>query len=244
MMRMEAVRQAWNDLPLADLDTILQGRVPVILAPHPDDESIGCGGLTAQACAAGVKPQVVILTDGCRSHPNSPSYPAERLRHAREREAQTALGLLGLPIGNIWFLGLEDTAMPRVGPAFQLAARRVLGICEGQERPVLLTAWRHDPHCDHEAAAGLAVHVAGRAGIPLLSYPVWGWTLPDDAMVDEPFPHGWRLDIGDELDVKEQAIKAHATQYGDLIKDDPGGFKLPESLLTHFPKAFEVYLAS
>ena len=219
MMRMEAVRQAWNDLPLADLDTILQGRVPVILAPHPDDESIGCGGLIAQACAAGVKPQVVILTDGCRSHPNSPSYPAERLRHAREREAQTALGLLGLPIGNIWFLGLEDTAMPRVGPAFQLAARRVLGICEGQERPVLLTAWRHDPHCDHEAAAGLAARLAAQRGMPLLSYPVWGWTLPDDAERNVPLPVGMRLEITDQLSAKRCAIRAHATQYGEVITD-------------------------
>jgi LmbE family N-acetylglucosaminyl deacetylase len=244
MMRMDAMRQAWRDLPVAGIEDILQGRTPIILAPHPDDESLGCGGLIAQACAIGLPPQVIIVTDGTGSHRNSPSYPAARLRRTREAEVEAALRLLGLPRYHLSFLGLSDAAMPSAGPDIDEAARTIISLCKAEAPSVLLATWRHDPHCDHEATAVLAVDVASRAGIPLLSYPVWGWTLADDAEVDEPLPRGWRLEISEQLGLKQQAIQAHATQYGDLIQDDPSGFRLPESLLTPFRHPYEVFLAS
>jgi LmbE family N-acetylglucosaminyl deacetylase len=243
-MRMDAVRRAWNELPLVGLDAILQGRVPLILAPHPDDESIGCGGLIAQCSAAGTPPHVVILTDGCHSHPNSKTHSPERLRHLREQEAREALQLLGLPHGRTWFLGHTDSGLPSAGPSFQFAARRIAGICEQQGCNIIFCTWRHDPHCDHVAAATLAEHVALREGIPLVSYPVWGWTLPDDTEVDEPQPRGYRLDISQEVNLKQKAIMTHATQYGGVIIDDDEGFKLPEGLLEVFRRPVETYLVS
>ncbi|WP_284947371.1 PIG-L deacetylase family protein [Acidisoma cladoniae] len=243
-MRMDEVRQAWNELPLATLDEVLQGRVPLIIAPHPDDESLGCGGLIAQCCAAGIPPHVVILTDGCHSHPGSVTHPPERLRNLREQEARDALLLLGLPHGHSWFMGLMDSDVPSAGPSFQFAARRIAGICENHDCKVIITTWRHDPHCDHEAAATLGEHVAVREGIALLSYPVWGWTLPDDQVVDEPQPRGWRLDISSEIDLKQQAIATHATQYGGVVLDDPEGFTLPDGLLDIFRRPVETFLVS
>jgi len=243
-MRMRAVRQAWNELPLVGLDAILQGRVPLILAPHPDDESLGCAGLIAQCCAAGTPPHVVILTDGCQSHPNSQTHPPERLRHLREQEAREALLLLGMPHGRTWFLGHSDTGLPCAGPAFQFSARRIAGICEQHGCNIIFSTWRHDPHSDHLAAAMLAEHVAVREGIPLVSYPVWGWTLPDDKEVDEPQPRGYRLDITDEVELKQKAIMTHATQYGGVVQDDLEGFILPEGLLDVFRRPVETFLVS
>ncbi|HEX2943304.1 MAG TPA: PIG-L family deacetylase, partial [Rhodopila sp.] len=63
--------RAWRSLPLGTLDHIAGTGTCLILAPHPDDESLGCGGLIATAVAAGRAPLVVILTDGAGSHPNS-----------------------------------------------------------------------------------------------------------------------------------------------------------------------------
>lgn len=244
MMRMDAVRKAWGELPLVGLSELLQGRVPLILAPHPDDESLGCGGLIAQCCAADKPPHVVILTDGCQSHPNSQTHPPERLRHLREQEAREALLLLGLPHGRTWFLGHMDTGLPIAGPAFQFAARRIAGICENHGCDLIISTWRHDPHTDHVAAATLAEHVAVREGIPLMSYPVWGWNLPDDAVVDEQQPQGYRLDISDQVELKQKAIMTHATQYGGVIEDCEGGFILPENLLAVFRRPVETYLLS
>lgn len=221
-MRMDALRTAWNELPLVTMDGMLGGRVPVIIAPHPDDESMGCGGLIAQLCAAGTPPHVVILTDGCLSHPNSRTHPPEKLRQMREDEARDALHILGLPHGYTWFLGHADHEMPSVGPAFQFAARRIAGICENQGCNLVISTWKHDPHPDHLAAATLAEHVAVRGELPLLSYPISGWALPDDAQVDEAETQGYRLDISGQIDLKQKAIMTHATQYGDLIQDCQG----------------------
>ncbi|MFC7690277.1 PIG-L deacetylase family protein [Paeniroseomonas aquatica] len=103
-------------LPYADLDSITGGRTTLVLAPHPDDESLGCGGLIAEACARGRPPVVAVLTDGTMSHPNSPSHPAPRLRALREAEAQAAVESLGLGAHRLYFLGLRDSAVPTEGP--------------------------------------------------------------------------------------------------------------------------------
>ena len=84
---------------LVALDDIIGGGTCLILAPHPDDESLGCGGLIAACVAAGRPPLVAVLTDGAGSHPNSRTYPPDRLRAVRAQEVRTAVGMLGLPPG-------------------------------------------------------------------------------------------------------------------------------------------------
>ena len=244
-MRMDALRKAWNELPLVSLEEMLRGRVPLIIAPHPDDETLGCGGLIAQLCAAGTPPHVVILTDGCLSHPNSVTHPPEKLRHMREEEAREALHVLGLPHGYTWFLGHADHEMPSAGPAYQFAARRIAGICESHGCNLIIAPWQHDPHTDHVAGATLAEHVAVREGLPLLSYPISGWALPDETEVDELPAHGYRLDIAEQIDLKQQAIMTHQSQYGDVIHDCRGNAS-PEMdvVMAVMRRPVETYLAS
>ncbi len=187
-------------LPVAPLATILGGRhPPLVLAPHPDDESLGCGGLIAEACAQGMAPYVLVLTDGTGSHPGSRAYPAPRLAALRMAEARAAVAALGLAPARIGFLGLQDTAAPRAGEAFEAAVAAVVAALRDQGCGVLLGPWRHDPHGDHEAAHEIAAVAARRAGVPLLSYPVWGWTLPPGAPLDGSAPQGYRLDIARHL---------------------------------------------
>src|ERR1700722_15819002 len=108
-------------LPLGDLDRIAPFGTALITAPHPDDESLGCGGFIAESCARGRPPVVVVMTDGTASHPSSPTYPAPRLRALRERETSAALSILGLSSESLHFMRLRDSAMPRAGGPFDLA---------------------------------------------------------------------------------------------------------------------------
>jgi len=222
-------------LPEAGLNTVLGGHRALILAPHPDDESLGCGGLIAAACAAGVPPAVVILTDGAASHPDSASHPPARLAALREAEARAALTILGLPEEKIFFLREPDTKLA----VHSAIIDRLAGIAAEQKCGVVIGPWAGDPHCDHEAAAMIAEAVAIRGSLRLLSYPVWGW-LREEA----PLAIGWRLDISAHLDVKRRAVAAHASQYGRVILDSPGGFSLPQNLLAIAAKPYEVFLAA
>src|ERR1700712_111201 len=95
------VHQGWKALPVGNLSDVIGSGTCLILAPHPDDESLGCGGLIASCVAAGRTPLVVILTDGAGSHPNSRTFPPDRLRAVRAQEARDAVGCVGLPPGRV-----------------------------------------------------------------------------------------------------------------------------------------------
>src|SRR5580704_16937481 len=75
MMQAGAVMEAWRDLPLLDPSDLMGAQPLLVLAPHPDDESLGCGGLIADCQARGQPVYVLILTDGAGSHRNSREYP-------------------------------------------------------------------------------------------------------------------------------------------------------------------------
>jgi hypothetical protein len=92
------------------------------------------------------------------------------------------------------------------------------------------------------AGAAIARAVATRTGLPLLSYPVWGWMLPDDALVPAATTSGARLRVAAHLPAKRRAIAQHASQHGRVIHDDPTGFCLPAALLRKLCGPYEVYL--
>ena len=234
---------AWRGLPVGSPGEITGGGTCLVLAPHPDDESLGCGGLIAACAAAGRPPLVAILTDGAGSHKQSRAFPPERLRAVRAQEARQAVAALGLAGDRVVFLEQPDTAAPHDGPAFDAVVARLLALVQGEAAcTAILAPWRHDPHCDHEAASLVAAVVAEKAGIRHVAYPVWGWTLSDDtAIPGDPGP-GWRLDIEAFLPAKQDAIRAHRSQFGGLIADDPTGFRLPAALLACFDSPWETFL--
>ncbi|GAC1345449.1 MAG: PIG-L family deacetylase [Acetobacteraceae bacterium] len=229
-------------LPVAELPVIIGHGDPLVLAPHPDDESLGCGGLLAEAVARGLQPFVLVLTDGTGSHPNSRSHPPDRLRRLREAEAAEAVAALGLGPDRIGFLRLPDRYAPTTGPYFDAAVAAVLAALARARCTTLLAPWQHDPHSDHLAAHHIARAAARQAAIRLLAYPVWGWMLPPETELDGPAPEGWRLDIARHLPAKRRAIAAHRSQLEALIRDDPTGFRLPAALLARFDVPFETYL--
>ncbi len=225
--------------PIADLDAITGGAA-LILAPHPDDESLGCGGLIAESCARGQPPLLVILTDGAGSHPRSRAYPAPRLRALREAETVAAARCLGLDAARIVFLGLPDTAAPTEGSAFAAAVATLGAHIRRTACRAVVASWRYDPHCDHEAAAAIAAAAAREAGIPHWCYPVWGRTLPPDATVADAT--GVRLDVTRWQDAKRRAIRCHRSQWAGLITDDPSGFQMQPDFMALFDTPFELFM--
>jgi len=231
-------------LPFAGLDDILAPGPALLLAPHPDDETLGCGGLIAESCALGRELHVLVVTDGTGSHAGSRKWPAHRLKSLREQEARRAVSELGLAAERIGFLGLRDTEAPHDGAAFDAAVSRITTHAAERGARTVLATWRDDPHGDHLAISRMADAVASTIDARLLAYPVWGWTLPpDQPLPDGPPIHGWRLDITRHLAAKRRAIAAHRSQTTDLIDDDPNGFRLTAEFLALFTRPFEVFLS-
>jgi LmbE family N-acetylglucosaminyl deacetylase len=136
------------------------GRI-LVLAAHPDDETIGCGALLARAAVA----HVVHLTDGA---PVDPALvPAEwrrdreAYRRARRREALCAVGLAGVPAAHVLCLGAVDQ-----DASFAMASlgRRAADLLETLAPDVVIAHPYEGGHPDHDAAAFVA-----RAAIGLVA---------------------------------------------------------------------------
>jgi LmbE family N-acetylglucosaminyl deacetylase len=242
-MRADAFLEAVKALPVADLATLVpDGGGLVVVAPHPDDESLGCGGLIAQALQQGRAVRVVIVSDGCGSHPNSKTYPHDRLRSLREAETVTAMAELGLGPEHIHFLRLPDGGVPSEGAGAEAAANRIAEIAEQAGASALFVTWRHDPHCDHTASAAIVDLARARLpGLAAYAYPVWGWTLPAEREVG-PAPEGFRLAVEGERAAKRRAVEAHASQVSGLIEDDPSGFQLEPAMIDRLCGPHEWYI--
>jgi LmbE family N-acetylglucosaminyl deacetylase len=241
MVRAGTILTAMRELPLMDLDALFGRSALLVLAPHPDDETLGCGGLLAECQMRGRPVSVTILTDGSASHPRSQLFPRQRLAELRRSEAKAAVAALGLPAEQIDFLGWPDGQSPTSGKVFEEAASRLADSASKRGVGVICTTWLHDPHHDHRAACLLGQRIAETIGARLLCYPVWGWTVPPGAWLPATRVHGGRLDIARHLAAKRQAIACHRSQVSDLIEDDPSGFRLSPEVLALFEQPFEVF---
>lgn len=234
--------EAAHAFPFSTLTERLGRGGLVVIAPHPDDESLGCGGLIAEARAEERPTRVVIVTDGAGSHPASASYPQDRLRSLREGEARAAVGELGLdPDRDLLFLRLPDRFAPSDGPGAEKAIDAIVGCANEVGADALFVTWRHDPHCDHQAAYRIARAVQDRIShLRLYEYSVWGSALPPATPIEEPFG-GFRIRIANHLEKKRRAIAAHRSQVTDLIKDDPSAFRLSAEDLARFDRPYEIF---
>lgn len=241
-MRADAARAALRSAPMTSFEQLVGDAPLLVLAPHPDDESLGCGGLIAEACARNHPVWVAILTDGGASHPGSPTWPRARLVEARAAEAGAAVACLGLDLGRLLLLGEPDSAAPVDGPSLDAAADRFRALLLHHAIGTVCATWTADPHGDHVAAARIAAAACAAAGVLHLSYPVWAWMLPDDAMVPDVTGRAVRLDVRSHLPAKRRAVACHATQHAGLIDDDPAGFALPAEFLAQFDQPAEFFI--
>ena len=103
------------ELPQISVEQLVpEGHRAVIIAPHPDDEVLGCGGLLQGLAALGRPIQLISVTDGSASHPGSRRWPVERLSVVRPQESAQALHRLGLPLHSLKWLRARLTAAAAV----------------------------------------------------------------------------------------------------------------------------------
>jgi LmbE family N-acetylglucosaminyl deacetylase len=119
----------------------------LVVAPHPDDEVLGCGGLIATAVRQGAMVRVVFLTSGdgypaaatllCRSTPKADDFLA--LGRMRMEEARRAAHALGLSDTDLVFLGYPDRRLWQMAMAAGRVMRSPTTLCD---RVPYAAAWR------------------------------------------------------------------------------------------------------
>ena len=209
----------------------------VVVAAHPDDESLGAGGLISTAAAAGLAVYVVLLTAGEASPFSAPSTTRHAIATLRLAEMENALARLA-PDNFLVFLGAPDG---QVGKSEEQIAASLADLLGDGGQTLLAAPWRHDGHDDHEAAGRAAAEAARISGARLLEFPLLAWTTstPDQL----PWADVCCLDLSEELqERKEAAIRAHVSQVRSSGQHAGGEAPLPGRVLAHFTGAFEHFI--
>lgn len=166
----------------------------LVLAPHPDDETIGCGGTVALMTAAGTDVSVVIATSGEYSVAEPGTAGPEAARR-REEEAASACRILGA--GEPVFLRLADGDLLS---QVDTLATRIAEQLAGREPDLVFVPWPLDDHPDHRALAMALGRALGEDGIPagcqVWGYEVWA-PLPANRLVDVSAVWGSKVDALD-----------------------------------------------
>ena len=216
--------------PLTPLALDVPPERAVVVAPHPDDEVLGVGGLLALLAGTGTKLVVVAVTDGEASNPGG-SVPPRELAARRRGETASALDRLGVRTG-VRHLQLPDGGAAALeGPVLAALALR--------PGDWLLAPWSRDGHPDHDAVGRACESAAARDGARLLAYPVWAWHWAGPA--DLPWHRAQRVDLPPAVrSAKAAAVAQFVTQVaplGSRPEDDP---VLPPHVLAHFARPCEV----
>jgi LmbE family N-acetylglucosaminyl deacetylase len=201
-------------------------RSTVVIAPHPDDETLAAGGLIATQRSREIPVTLLAVTDGEAAYPGVPDLGStRRVEQARAAEA------LGVARDAVIRLGLRDSAVAKCEPA--LADR--IESCIGADT-LLVAPWSRDPHPDHEACGRAAATAARRTGATLLFYFFWTW-------------HHFRPESLNGLSLRRLALSADArarraralTCHRSQLHRDEGPPILPEIFLAPARRPFETF---
>jgi len=210
-----------RDAPALDLRPFTS---VVVVGAHPDDETLGAGGLIAQARDADIPVHVVVVTDG------GADGRADTVAR-RSAELVAAVGELGAGV-EVTELGFPDGQVLEHRDAVGDALARILR--EADDATLLVAPWSGDGHRDHRIVGDLVLEHAGArtvAGYPIW---VWHWGDPGDAPMPADRVRGTRVDV----DRKRRAIARYASQI-----DGPEPM-LHAGMVEHFLRDREVFVVT
>ncbi|MGQ0679421.1 MAG: glycosyltransferase [Actinomycetota bacterium] len=233
------IRSLWRRVLIArgtDVTAAAAQRSCLVLAPHPDDETLGCGASIIAKRRAGTPVRVVVATDGRHSH-RSAVLSEEDLAELRAREVTEACRRLGVERNDLIFLGYEDGTLGRRIESVAEDLAKIIGDFQPDE--VLVTS-ELDWHTDHQALSrALRMSLKDNPNPPRVSaYSVWYWTdgpwhnRPGQgrlsrvaSLLVDPLVAAarMRLDLVSTtglVNQKRRALEAHHSQLANLTGED------------------------
>jgi LmbE family N-acetylglucosaminyl deacetylase len=170
----------------------------LVIAPHPDDESIGCGGTISLHTAKGDRVVALFLTSGELGLQN---LPREKAWATREREAKRAAKILG--VAELFFLRQPDWFL---GDHIEATSEKLSPILEQELPEIIYLPHAAEWHPDHKAASPIlcgALEKIKKFSPALRTYEVWT-PLTEYNHVEN---------ISDVMPRKLRAIRVHRSQF-------------------------------
>ena len=183
----------------------------LVVAAHPDDEVLGCGGTIAKAAAEGAHVHVAFLADGVFSRPGDPEARRDELA-ARRSAAKAACHILG--VQSVSFGDFPDNRMDTV--AMLDVARAVETLIADHVPDTIYTHHAGDVNVDHQVIhAAVVTACRAQRGHPVktvLSFEIPSSTEWQFAGSAPCFAPNWFVDIASTIDRKMAALEAYAME--------------------------------
>lgn len=230
---------ALSQKPLLSLDIeSLHAKRIVIVAPHPDDEILGCGGLIQQLAHQNCEIVILAVTNGTQSHPKSKKYSPEDLNQRRPQESLMALQALDLTQQTQRIaLNLTDGQIHVQTDQLWQSLNQII-----QDNDVLICTYSADGHPDHEAVGRTVEKFSKLKKLACLQVLIWAWhwASPLDPRIDWQRARAFLLTDA-QLNKKRQAILQFKTQ---IESDETTGQEaiLPSAVIERLLMPYEVYL--
>jgi GlcNAc-PI de-N-acetylase len=198
---------AWRGWPGVDALPVIapeilvpKGYRAVVVAPHPDDESIGVGGLISRLAMLKRSIMLVAATDGAASRPGS-RMPG-RAVEARTLETWHAAQRLGAGRTTILRAGLDHGEVAHIERDLEWRLRGLL-----LPSDVVFATWRHDGHPDHEAIGRVTAHACATLLIHMVEVPIWAWqwSFPGDRRI--PWKRARRIFLNAALKARSRLAR-------------------------------------
>ncbi len=203
-----------HDRPALDLEGV---RDVLVVAAHPDDETLGAGGLIAECVRRGIRIRVVVVTDG------------GALAARRAAELDAAMLVLGAK-GTV--LGFADGSTREDRSAIRAALLPIIATLAPDA--LVVAPWRGDGHRDHRVVGEIVAELAGPRR--LIEYPVWLWHWGQPGSEEVPWDRLAALHVDAEL--KARALDEYSSQREG---DDP---VLRADFLENFARGTEHFVVA
>jgi len=141
----------------------------VVLAPHPDDETLGCGSLIAATVNARKRVEIVVFSNGTASHNGCCDITPEVLERAREADTIKALTILGVAKEHVHFLHLQDGNLTT---EISVHKSEILELLSSLGIKTVLVPHPQEGWSDHEAVSALGDALQS-SGWTRFYYCVW-----------------------------------------------------------------------
>ena len=204
-----------NDVKLPEKDQKV-----MVFSPHPDDETLACGGYIAESVQRGAEVTIVLVTDGNK----------HSLKDLRYSEFKTATSILGVPVDHLVFLNYPDGKLAQqnqteLEKAFQ---NQIDSYCPD----IILYPHPSDTHKDHITIGKIVEKILEQSPNKKIAYkylvhhPLYPYpkkyapdlyTLPPISLIT--FDGGWeRLMLSEETkNLKQKALASYKSQLKNLL---------------------------
>jgi N-acetylglucosamine malate deacetylase 1 len=192
---------------------IRRGPVVLVVAAHPDDEVLGCGGTLARIAGDGGAVHVLLLADGETSRVTGAQSKIESRRLARRRRAAQAASEV-LDVASLRLLDLPDNRLDSVD--LLDVVQEIEAIVQRYHPSMVLTHHAADVNVDHrivhDAVIAACRPLPGHCVRKLLFFEVPSSTEWRPCGSAQQFSPNWFVDISATLATKIQALKAYEAE--------------------------------